>query len=66
MDINDRSLPAEHLDIIEKSSTTGKHGVVTLTAWLQKVDVEDADLDKLSLNVLSMVRLMIACRQVLF
>ena len=45
MDVNERSLPDSHLDIVvDGSAFASSHGVVVLTAWLQKVDVEDADL----------------------
>lgn len=47
-DINEREIPESHLEIIHKSCDfVGKHGVVAMTAWLQKVDVEDADLGQI-------------------
>lgn len=48
MDVNDRQLPDSHLEIIVKSCEfVGTHGIVTMTAWLRKVDIEDADLGQL-------------------
>ncbi len=48
MDVNDRQLPDSHMDVIMKSCDfVGVHGIVTMTAWLRKVDIEDADLGQI-------------------